>query len=77
MRDVRSPACIAEVIRVCGGCVALLLSTMGLMELPAGRPLLALSGHATRADECLLLGAKRTLTNRCLPISIYEYTAIS
>ena len=22
-----------------------------------------------------LLGAKRTLTNRCLPISIYEYTA--
>ena len=28
-----------------------------------------------RADECPLLGAKRTLTNRCLPISIYEYTA--
>ena len=27
------------------------------------------------ADECLLLGAKRTLTKRCLPISIYEYTA--
>jgi hypothetical protein len=23
------------------------------------------------------LGAKRTLTNRCLPISIYEYTACS
>jgi hypothetical protein len=36
---------------------------------------LALSGHANRADECPLLGAKRTLTNRCLPISIYEYTA--
>ena len=27
------------------------------------------------ADECPLSGAKRTLTNRCLPISIYEYTA--
>ena len=27
------------------------------------------------ADECPLLGAKRTWTNRCLPISIYEYTA--
>ena len=44
---------------------------------PAGRlwerPLLAHSGRATRADECLLLGAKRTVTNRCLPISIYEY----
>jgi hypothetical protein len=26
-------------------------------------------------EECPLLGAKRTLTNRCLPISIYEYTA--
>ena len=34
--------------------------------------LLALSGHAQCADECPLLGAKRTLTNRCLPISIYE-----
>ena len=31
--------------------------------------------HAQCADECPLLGAKRTLTNRCLPISIYEYTA--
>ena len=40
-----------------------------------GCPLLAHSGRATRADECPLLGAKRTLTNRCLPISIYEYTA--
>src|SRR5262245_66255368 len=28
------------------------------------------------ADECPLLGAKRTLTNRRLPISIYEYTAL-
>ena len=37
--------------------------------------LMALSGRATRADECLLLGEKRTLTNRRLPISIYEYTA--
>jgi hypothetical protein len=27
------------------------------------------------ADECPLLEAKRRLTNRCLPISIYEYTA--
>ena len=35
--------------------------------------LVALSGHATSADECPLLGAKRTLTDRCLPISIYEY----
>ena len=35
---------------------------------------MARSGRATRADECPLLGAKRTLTNRCLPISIYEYT---
>ena len=33
------------------------------------------SRHAQCADECPLLGAKRTLTNRCLPISIYEYTA--
>ena len=37
--------------------------------------LLAQSGHAQCADECLLLGAKRTWTNRCLPNSIYEYTA--
>ena len=29
--------------------------------------LLALSGHAQCADECPLLRAKRTLTNRCLP----------
>ena len=35
---------------------------------------MALSGHAQCADECPLLGAKRTLTNRCLPISIFEYT---
>jgi len=38
-------------------------------------PLVAHSGRATRADECLLLGPKRTWTNRCLPNSIYEYTA--
>jgi hypothetical protein len=38
-------------------------------------PLLAQSRHAQRADECPLLGTKRTLTNGCLPISIYEYTA--
>src|SRR5215510_2404005 len=38
-------------------------------------PLLAQSRHAQCADECPLLGATRTLTNRCLPISIYEYTA--
>ena len=30
-----------------------------------GCPLLAHSGRATRADEGLLLGAKRTWTNRC------------
>ena len=34
---------------------------------------LAQSRHAQCADECPLLGAKRTVTNRCLPISIYEY----
>ena len=34
------------------------------------------NGRATRADECLLLGAKRTWTNRYLPNSIYEYTAL-
>jgi len=31
---------------------------------------MALSGHAQRADERPLLGAKRKLTNGCLPISI-------
>ena len=30
---------------------------------------MARSRHAQCADECPLLGAKRTLTNRCLPIS--------
>jgi hypothetical protein len=34
-----------------------------------GCPLLAQSRHAQCADECPLLGAKRTLTNRCLQIS--------
>jgi hypothetical protein len=29
---------------------------------------------AASADERPLLGAKRTLTNRSLPMSIYEYT---
>ena len=37
--------------------------------------LMAQSRHAQCADECPLLGAKRTWTNRCLPISIYGYTA--
>jgi hypothetical protein len=32
--------------------------------------LLAQSRHAQCADECLPLGARQTLTNRCLPISI-------
>ncbi len=32
-------------------------------------------GHASRADKCLLFWAKRTLTDSCSPISIYEYTA--
>jgi hypothetical protein len=43
---------------------------------PALRIAMAQSRHAQRADECLLLEAKRTLTNRCLPISINEYTAL-
>jgi O-methyltransferase len=30
---------------------------------------MAQSRHAQCADECLLLGAKRTLTNRCSPTS--------
>jgi hypothetical protein len=30
---------------------------------------MAQSRHAQCADECPLLGANRTLTNRCLPIS--------
>ena len=38
-------------------------------------PKLAQSRHAQCADECPLLGAKRTWTNRRLPNSIYEYTA--
>ena len=38
---------------------------------------MAQSGHPTCADECPLLGAKRTLTNHCLPTSIYEYTTQS
>src|SRR6476659_9207371 len=46
---------------------------------PSGRDALCLelaqSRHAHCADGCPLLGAKRTVTNRCLPISIYEYTA--
>ena len=36
---------------------------------------LAQSRHAQCADECPLLGSKRTVINRCSPISIYEYTA--
>jgi hypothetical protein len=35
--------------------------------------LLLAQSRQLNADECPLLGAKRTLTNRCLPISIYEY----
>jgi hypothetical protein len=37
--------------------------------------LMAQSGHASSSGECPLSGVKRTVTNRCLPISIYEYTA--
>ena len=40
-------------------------------------PLVAQSRHAQCSDECPLLGAKRTLTNRCLPISIYELAVIN
>src|ERR1700730_3584897 len=40
-------------------------------DLPTrSRPHMAQSRHAQCADECPLLGAKRTLTNRGLPISI-------
>jgi hypothetical protein len=42
----------------------------------AKRPLLAQSRHAQCAGKGPLLRAKRTVTNRCLPISIYEYTAL-
>jgi len=38
-------------------------------------PLMAQNRHAQCADECPLSEAKRTSTSRCLPISIYEYTA--
>src|SRR6185437_6719597 len=48
--------------------------THSLAKRGRGRLLLAQSRHAQCADECRLLGAKRTVTNRCLPISIYEYT---
>src|SRR4029077_18853814 len=34
-----------------------------------------IAGVCHRADECPLLGAKKTVTNRCLPISIYGYRA--
>ena len=37
---------------------------------------MALSRRAQTPDEYLLLGAKRTVTNHCLPISIYEYRAL-
>jgi hypothetical protein len=36
--------------------------------------LMAQSGHSSVAARCPLLGVKRTLTNRCSAISIYEYT---
>jgi len=36
---------------------------------------MALSGHSAIAVEAPLLGAKQTLTNRCSPISIYEYAS--
>src|SRR6476660_9535916 len=35
-------------------------------------PLMAQSRHAQTPDECPLFAAKRTLSNRCLPILIYE-----
>jgi hypothetical protein len=37
--------------------------------------LLLAQSRQLNADECPLLGAKRTVTNRCLSISIYEYAA--
>ena len=53
------------------GATARLLPSPGVIN----PPLMTLFGHTTYTDECPLLGAKRTWTNRCLPISIYEYTA--
>ena len=57
-------------------CVALQRGLVGLWLLAVdSRWLDLLDLRLTCADECPLLGAKRTVTNRCLPISIYEYTA--
>jgi hypothetical protein len=52
--------------QICGVCYYEELATA------VGCLLLAHSRHAQCADECPLLGAKQTVTNRCLPISIYE-----
>jgi hypothetical protein len=35
---------------------------------------MAQTRHAQCADECPVFGAKATVTNGCLTISIYEYT---
>ena len=43
---------------------------LGAMSRQCQCPFLALSGCATRADECLLLGAERTWTNRCLQLDL-------
>jgi hypothetical protein len=51
-----------------------LASNCGSSRAGSECPLLAQSRHTQCADERPLLGVKRTLTNRCLPISIYEYT---
>ena len=51
-------------------CLKTLLQTHSVAH-----PFLAAQSRRTQsADECPLLGAKPTLTNRCLPTSIYEYT---
>jgi hypothetical protein len=57
-------------------CVALQRGLVGLWLLAMdSRWLDLLDLRLTCADECRLLGASRTVTNRCLPTSIYQYTA--
>ena len=57
-------------------CVALQRGLVGLWLLAMdSRWLDLLDLRLICADDCPLLGAKRTVTNRCLLISIYEYLA--
>src|SRR4030095_9245360 len=68
MRSLESAACACPLLAFIN------VSQREDQPLSCKCPLMAQSRHAQCADECPLLGAKRTLTNRCLPISIYEYT---